>query len=46
MGATLSGVPFYRAKGYTSLEDVDAPLAEGESLRIVRRVKEIWPFEP
>jgi GNAT superfamily N-acetyltransferase len=41
MGATLSGVPFYRAKGYTALESVEAPLAEGESLPIVRMVKEI-----
>ncbi|HEV2382280.1 MAG TPA: GNAT family N-acetyltransferase [Terriglobia bacterium] len=41
MGATLSGVPFYRAKGYTAFESVNAPLAEGESLPIVRMVKEI-----
>jgi GNAT superfamily N-acetyltransferase len=41
MGATLSGVPFYRAKGYTAVEGVDAPLAEGESLPVVRMVKEI-----
>jgi GNAT superfamily N-acetyltransferase len=41
MGATLSGVPFYRAKGYTALERVDAPLAKGESLPIVRMVKQI-----
>lgn len=41
MGATLSGVPFYRAKGYTALERVDAPLAEGESLPVVRMLKEI-----
>lgn len=41
MGATLSGVPFYRARGYTPLESVEAPLGEGESLPIVRMVKEI-----
>ena len=40
MGATLSGVPFYRAKGYTAAESVEAPLDEGESLPIVRMVKE------
>jgi hypothetical protein len=28
MAATLSGVPFYGARGYTALESVDAPLAE------------------
>ena len=40
MGATLSGVPFYRAKGYIALERLDAPLAHNESLPIVRMVKE------
>jgi len=42
MGATLSGVPFYRVRGYVALERVDAPLGEGESLPIVRMVKEIY----
>jgi GNAT superfamily N-acetyltransferase len=41
MGATLSGVPFYRAKGYAALENVDVPLSDGESLPIVRMAKEI-----
>lgn len=41
MGATLSGVPFYRAKGYAELEDVEVPLGNGESLPIVRMAKEI-----
>jgi len=41
MGATLSGVQFYRARGYIALENVRAPLAEGESLPIVRMIKEI-----
>lgn len=41
MGATLSGVPFYRAKGYTALESVETPLGEGVSLPVVRMVKEI-----
>ena len=41
MGATLSGVPFYRAKGYAELEDVEVPLGDAESLPIVRMVKEI-----
>ncbi|HEV2426500.1 MAG TPA: GNAT family N-acetyltransferase [Terriglobia bacterium] len=39
MGATLSGVPFYRARGYTALETLEAPLAGGESLPVVRMVK-------
>jgi GNAT superfamily N-acetyltransferase len=40
MGATLSGVAFYRAKGYAVLENLEAPLANGEVLPIVRMAKE------
>jgi N-acetylglutamate synthase-like GNAT family acetyltransferase len=39
MGATLSGVPFYSAKGYKAVEDEEAPLANGEVLQIVRMAK-------
>ena len=41
MGATLSGVPFYRAKGYAEIEKVDVPLGDGEVLPIVRMAKAI-----
>jgi GNAT superfamily N-acetyltransferase len=41
MGATLTGVPFYRAKGYVELERLAVPLANGESLAIVRMAKEV-----
>jgi GNAT superfamily N-acetyltransferase len=41
MGATLSGVPFYGAKGYIELEKVDVPLADGQWLPIVRMAKMI-----
>ena len=41
MGATLSGVPFYRAKGYVELEKQKVPLADGETLPIVRMAKEV-----
>lgn len=41
MGATLSGVPFYLAKGYVALENVGVPLGEGQSLPIVRMAKVI-----
>jgi GNAT superfamily N-acetyltransferase len=41
MGATLSGVPFYRAMGYREVEKQSAPLANGEILPIVRMAKEI-----
>jgi GNAT superfamily N-acetyltransferase len=41
MGATLSGVAFYRAKGYAALENLQVPLSNGEMLPIVRMAKEI-----
>jgi GNAT superfamily N-acetyltransferase len=41
MGATLSGVPFYRAKGYAEIENQQAPLSNGETLPIVRMAKEV-----
>jgi len=40
MGATLTGVPFYRAKGYVELETVEAPLGNGLTLPIVRMGKD------
>lgn len=39
MGATLTGVPFYRARGYVALEHIAVPLVSGESLPIVRLEK-------
>ncbi|MGH9727780.1 MAG: GNAT family N-acetyltransferase [Candidatus Acidiferrales bacterium] len=39
MGATLTGVPFYRAKGYAELEHLEVPLADGISFPIVRMSK-------
>ena len=41
MGATLSGVAFYKAKGYAALENQVVPLANGETLAIVRMAKEL-----
>ena len=41
MGATLTGVPLYRARGYVALENLTAPLRNGESLAIVRMEKRI-----
>jgi GNAT superfamily N-acetyltransferase len=41
MGATLTGVPFYRMKGYTELESLDVPLGDGEVLPIIRMAKQI-----
>jgi hypothetical protein len=39
MGATLTGVPFYRAKGYRAVEDLAVALPDGGSLPIVRMEK-------
>ena len=41
MGATLSGVAFYRAKGYEAVENQEVPLGNGGSLPIVRMAKRI-----
>lgn len=41
MGATLTGVPFYQAKGYVALEPLEVPLENGASMPIVRMAKRI-----
>lgn len=41
MGATLSGVAFYRAKGYEAVENQSVALSNGESLPIVKMAKQI-----
>jgi GNAT superfamily N-acetyltransferase len=44
MGATLSGVPFYRAKGYAAVENQQVELGNGERLPIVRMAKDLEKF--
>lgn len=39
MGATLTGVPFYRTKGYQEAEGMSVPMGNGLSLPIVRMWK-------
>jgi GNAT superfamily N-acetyltransferase len=41
MGATLSGVPFYRAMGYKEIEKQEVPLSNGERLPIVKMAKTV-----
>ena len=41
MGATLSGVAFYRAKGYVAVENQAVALGNGETLPIVRMAKTV-----
>ncbi|MGA9132193.1 MAG: GNAT family N-acetyltransferase [Candidatus Sulfotelmatobacter sp.] len=39
MGATLSGVAFYQARGYAEVENQEVPLENGQTLPIVRMAK-------
>ncbi len=41
MGATLTGVPLYKARGYTALENLEVPMGEGLSLPIIRMEKRL-----
>jgi GNAT superfamily N-acetyltransferase len=41
MGATLSGVAFYKAMGYIEVENQAVPLSNGETLPIVKMTKEL-----
>jgi hypothetical protein len=41
MGATLTGVPFYRIKGYAELEHIEVPMPGGTALPIVRMAKTV-----
>jgi GNAT superfamily N-acetyltransferase len=41
MGATLTGVPLYEARGYVALETLSIPLANGEVLPIVHMEKRL-----
>jgi GNAT superfamily N-acetyltransferase len=41
MGATLTGVLLYQVRGYVALENLEVPLANGESLPIVRMEKRL-----
>src|ERR1700722_4870583 len=41
MGATLTGVPLYRARGYVALESLDVPLRNGESIKVIRMEKRV-----
>jgi GNAT superfamily N-acetyltransferase len=41
MGATLTGVRFYQARGYASIETISVPLPGSESMPIVRMGKQI-----
>lgn len=40
MGSTLTGVPLYSLRGYVEVERVAVPLGNGETLPVVKMVKE------
>jgi GNAT superfamily N-acetyltransferase len=39
LAATLTGVPFYRARGYVEIERIEAPAGDGVSLAVIRMEK-------
>jgi len=41
MGATLTGVPMYAARGYTEMERIEVPLPNGLTLPVVRMGKTV-----
>lgn len=41
MGATLSGVAFYRSHGYQSAETIELPLPNGETLPILKMTRDL-----
>jgi GNAT superfamily N-acetyltransferase len=43
MGATLTGVPFYAARGYRASERFNVPLKNGATLPIVRMLRTLSP---
>ena len=46
MGATLSGVAFYKAKGYVEIENQSVALGNGEALAIVKMTKKLkWKLQ-
>jgi N-acetylglutamate synthase-like GNAT family acetyltransferase len=42
MGATLTGVPFYRARGYSELERIEVSMKDGVCMPIVRMAKRVY----
>ncbi|WP_448699427.1 GNAT family N-acetyltransferase [Mucilaginibacter sp. AW1-3] len=40
LGSTLPGEPLYRAMGYTAVEHINAPMADGEILQVIKMRKE------
>ncbi|MNY38750.1 hypothetical protein D3C86_1733940 [compost metagenome] len=41
LGATLPGVPLYKAMGFLEIDNIVEPLFDGEKLELVRMKKDI-----
>ncbi|MEH3115214.1 GNAT family N-acetyltransferase [Pedobacter terrae] len=41
LGATLPGVPLYKAMGFMEMEHIVEPLLDGEKLELIRMIKDI-----
>jgi GNAT superfamily N-acetyltransferase len=41
MGATLSGVPLYKSRGYVQLEQIEVPMGDGQTFTVVRMGKSV-----
>jgi hypothetical protein len=41
MGATLTGVKLFGARGYVAMENISVPLKNGEGLPVVRMAKQL-----
>lgn len=41
LGATLPGVPLYKAMGFKEMEQIVEPLSDGEKLELVSMIKNI-----
>jgi|SRR5215471_1808273 len=41
MGATLTGVPFYQARGYSAFARIDVPLGDGVTMPVVHMGKRV-----
>jgi GNAT superfamily N-acetyltransferase len=39
LGATLAGERLYRARGYSAVDQIDVPLPNGASMRVIRMTK-------
>jgi GNAT superfamily N-acetyltransferase len=44
MGATLTGVKLFRARGYVPIKNLDVPVGDGLTIPVVHMEKQAWPI--